>query len=131
MARSNATRALLLVLSFAGTHAFSLIAPSRACASRTAAATMALPSDEDLFASLRKRMSVSEDNAGAPPPLGPDEVGADQMGPSDVVEYCMKSLLAQKEGCSTDGCRYEYFPGNVIRTSHPFFSLAAARAGRC
>ena len=28
------------------------------------------------------------------------------MGPTEVVEYCMKSLLAQAAGgCSTDGCR--------------------------
>merc|ERR1719305_438460 len=44
-----------------------------------------------------------------PPPKGPDEVAADMMGPSEVVDYCMKSLLAQAtaaaEGCSTDGCR--------------------------
>ena len=44
--------------------------------------------------------------SAAPAPLGPDEVGAECMGPSDVVEYCMKSLLAQAmDGCSTDGCR--------------------------
>jgi hypothetical protein len=59
---------------------------------------MSLPSDEDLFAALRKRTEGGDD---APPPLGPDDVGADQMGPSEVVEYCMKSLKADPDG----GCR--------------------------
>ena len=74
--------------------------------SRLSGASMALPSDEDLFSSLRARVSQSEGGSGPPPPLGPDEGGAECMGPSDVVEYCMKSLLAQAmDGCSTDGCR--------------------------
>ena len=73
-------------------------------ATRAAAATMVLPSDDDLFASLRARMAASEEKS-MPPPLGPDEVGAECMGPQDVVDYCMKSMLAQAEGCSTDGCR--------------------------
>ena len=69
-------------------------------------ASMALPSDDELFSSLRARVSQSEGKSGPPPPLGPDEVGAECMGPADVVEYCMKSLLAQaSDGCSTDGCR--------------------------
>ena len=29
-----------------------------------------------------------------PPPKGPDEVGADLMGPADVVEYVMSSMAA-------------------------------------
>lgn len=91
------------------THAFHMAGTSRAtCARRVAAAApcMALPSDDDLFASLRARVSQSEAKDGPPPPLGPDEVGADSMGPQDVVDYIMKSLKAQAaDGCSTDGCK--------------------------
>jgi len=83
------------------------VMPFAARPSTRLAVTMALPSDAELFASLRQRVSRSEE--GMPPPKGPDEVAADTMGPSDVVDYCMKSLLAQAaaaaEGCSTDGCR--------------------------
>jgi hypothetical protein len=55
-----------------------------------------LPSDADLFAALRKRMAAQESDA-APAPLGPDDVGADQMGPADVVSYIMKSMKAAQE----------------------------------
>jgi hypothetical protein len=55
-----------------------------------------LPSDADLFAALRQRMAAQESDA-APAPLGPDDVGADQMGPADVVSYIMKSMKAAQE----------------------------------
>ena len=77
------------------------VAPQRAVS-----VSMQLPSDDELFASLRARVSVADSKTAMPPPLGPDEVGADCMGPTDVIEYCMKSLRAQAaDGCSTDGCR--------------------------
>jgi len=65
-------------------------------------------SDEDLFASLRTRVSQAEGSAsvqGAPPPVGPDEVMADSMGPADVVEYCMRSLLASQGDAMSEGAR--------------------------
>ena len=60
-------------------------------------------SDEDLFASLRARMDKSEGQAGAPPPLGPDEVGADMMGPNDVVDYLMRSLVHNEDPAPDNG----------------------------
>ena len=97
----------LLLTLIGASHAYHTGACARALAPprRAAVASMALPSDDDLFASLRARVSQSEAKDGPPPPVGPDEVGADQMGPQDVVEYCMKSLRAQADGCTTDGCR--------------------------
>ena len=88
----------------------------RAAASRPAARAqrsiqMSLPSDEELFASLRSRIGQAEaggaaDSAsGAPPPVGPDEVAADCMGPSDVVEYCMRSLLAKQGDDASEAAR--------------------------
>jgi len=50
-----------------------------------------LPSDADLFAALRKRTQKADED-GPPAPLGPDEVGADAMGPQEVVTYIMRSL---------------------------------------
>jgi len=78
--------------------------PRRSC--RATVPCLSLPSDADLFASLRARVEKSESKSGMPPPLGPDEVGAESMGPTDVVEYCMKSLLAHvADGTTKDGCR--------------------------
>ena len=50
-------------------------------------------SSQDLFASLRARMDDPA-KQGMPPPKGPDEVGADAMGPADVVDYVMSSMAA-------------------------------------
>ncbi|KAJ1625397.1 hypothetical protein T492DRAFT_880152, partial [Pavlovales sp. CCMP2436] len=44
------------------------------------------PSDEDLFASLRARVGQGSEDKGLQP-LGPEEVGADCMGPQDVIDY--------------------------------------------
>jgi hypothetical protein len=68
---------------------------------RAAAARMA--ADDDLMASLRARMN--KEGSGAPAPLGPDEVGADQMGPADVVDYIMRSLAAGNEPEADNGLR--------------------------
>jgi len=62
--------------------------------------TASAPSDDDLFASLRSRLSQTEDSAALPVPLGPDEIGADAMGPSDVIDYCMRSLRADAQAGS-------------------------------
>ena len=68
-------------------------------------ATALMASDDDLMASLRARMNKeSNGNNAAPAPLGPDEVGADNLGPKDVVEYIMRSLAASDAG-SEDGLR--------------------------
>ena len=45
--------------------------------------------DADLMASLRARMETKE-----AAPKGVDEVGADQMGPTDVVEYVMNAVTS-------------------------------------
>jgi len=55
--------------------------------------------DEDLWASLRQRVTAGE--SGAAPVLGPDDVGAADMGPSDVIKYVMNSLIAD----SAEGAR--------------------------
>ena len=52
---------------------------------------------QDLFASLRARVEGTEDKSGMPPPKGPDEVGADCMGPSDVVDYLMRAMAVGGE----------------------------------
>ena len=66
------------------------------------AAKLLMTSDEDLMASLKARME-NQETSSPPAPLGPDEVGADSMGPNDVVEYIMRSL-AQHEDIN-EGCR--------------------------
>lgn len=65
--------------------------PRTVCASvrRLGAVAMSEAADSDLWASLRARMETTE-----APPLGVDEVGADCMGPQDVVAYIMKSMSA-------------------------------------
>jgi len=105
MVGGSFSRFFLLAVALGGACAY--VVPHRpALSSRRASATMVLPSDDELFAALRARMEQGDSKNGMPPPKGPDEVGADAMGPSDVVEHCMRSLLAQaNDGCSTDGCR--------------------------
>ena len=44
--------------------------------------------DDDLMASLRARMSTSE-----AAPLGIEDVGADAMGPKDVIDYIMDAMV--------------------------------------
>ena len=103
--RASLGLALSAVMLLGDANAY-VLTTARVPSTRCASANMLLPSDDDLFASLRARMEKSENgDKGMPPPLGPDEVGAECMGPQDVVDYCMKSMLAQVEGCSTDGCR--------------------------
>jgi len=89
---------MMLVLAGLGcSHALTVGLSTRV---RNAAVSMTMPSDDALFASLRSRLSQAEDKASAPVPLGPDEVGAEVMGPADVVDYCMRSLRADSEqGC--------------------------------
>ncbi len=96
---------LLTVLLIANAHGL-VVRPSSAAVpsfvtrapSRHQHARMcSLPSDADLFASLRKRTAAQESDA-APAPLGPDEVGADQMGPAEVVSYCMRSMKVKQDG---------------------------------
>jgi len=80
-----------------GRHANVHIASMAQRTSRAALTRMTLPSDADLFASLRKRTESSPDDASQlPPPLGPDEVGAESMGPADVVSYCMRAMKADQ-----------------------------------
>ena len=43
--------------------------------------------DSDLMASLKARMATTE-----APPLGIDDVGAESMGPDDVISYVMAAL---------------------------------------
>ena len=62
---------------------------------------VSMSSDEALWASLKARIAVSEDESAAPPPLGIDDVGADCMGPSDVVEYVMRSMKADADAGAT------------------------------
>lgn len=62
-------------------------------------------SDDELMGSLRARMNKEPDSKGAPPPLGPDEVGADMMGPADVIDYVMKSIQAKDEPELDNGMR--------------------------
>lgn len=54
-----------------------------------------LTSDDDLMASLRSRLQT--DDKSVLRPLGPDEVGADQMGPADVIDYVMRSIAQDPE----------------------------------
>ena len=74
-------------------------------AARAARAVMI--SDDELFASLKQRLSQSQEKTrdGAPPPLGPDDVGADSMGPTDVVEYIMQSLVALQSAGQGEACK--------------------------
>ena len=84
---------VVMGLMFDVSHAFHLApcSPVRSHFQRasTGRLCMQLPSDDDLFASLRARVSQSERKEGPPPPLGPDEVGADSMGPQDVVSHAL------------------------------------------
>ena len=81
----------------AGAHALMLttgpVHRSTAPAPRIAMAA----SDDDLWASLKARIAVTEEAGTAPPPLGVEDLGADVMGPTDVVEYVMKSIRADAE----------------------------------
>ena len=86
----------------------SLHAPAAAAIRRATAPAMmssSLPSDADLFASLRARVELSNKTTAssgtAPRPLGPDEVGADAMGPQDVITYIMQSLQQPSGGGKT------------------------------
>ena len=58
---------------------------------------LSMSSDEALWASLKARIAVTEESAGAPPPLGIEDIGADCMGPADVVEYVMHSMKADAD----------------------------------
>ena len=58
---------------------------------------LSMSSDEALWASLKARIAVTEESAGAPPPLGIEDIGADCMGPADVVEYVMRSMKADAD----------------------------------
>ena len=71
------------------------------------APTTRMVSDDDLMASLRARLSTQEsgEKGGAPVPLGPDEVGADSMGPMDVVDYIMRALVANDKPSTNNGLR--------------------------
>ena len=61
------------------------IAPARALAPRM----------DELWDSLRSRIA-STDGDG-PPVLGVEDIGADQMGPQDVVEHVLKSLKSDTD----------------------------------
>ena len=65
------------------------------------ALSVVMSSDEALWASLKARIAVSEDESAAPPPLGIDDVGADCMGPADVVEHVMRSMKADADAGAT------------------------------
>ncbi|KAG8464758.1 hypothetical protein KFE25_010126 [Diacronema lutheri] len=56
---------------------------------------LATPSDEDLFASLRARLSNGDDPK-ALQPLGPDEVSAVSLGPADLIKYVMDALVQKR-----------------------------------
>lgn len=58
-------------------------------------ARLATPSDEDLFASLRARIEAPAGDKTLRP-LGPDEVSAESLGPSDLIKYVMDALVQQR-----------------------------------
>ena len=90
---------LLLVLGATAVNAFRChVHRARAKAMR-ACAIRAQESD-DLMASLRARLNAQQ--SGVTGPLGPDDVGADQMGPADVIEYCMTALKASAAADAVD-----------------------------
>lgn len=80
---------LIAALAARSTHAGTA---GRSALRARAAVRLATPSDADLFASLRARL-ISGD---ALRPLGPEEVSADMLGPSDVIQYVMDSLVQQR-----------------------------------
>lgn len=63
--------------------------------STRAAVRCETPSDSDFFASLRSRVERSA-SKGEIRPLGPDEVGADSLGPDDVIAFVMDALVQQR-----------------------------------
>ena len=82
--------------------------------------------DDSLYASLNARIAVSEGTAGgAPPPLGVDDVGADKMGPDEVLDYVMKSLVHDP----VDGCKAFMSFSAKESDGRPIDSFGQLRAG--
>ena len=54
--------------------------------------------------SLRARLDRDQ-SGGTVTPLGIDDVGADKMGPIDVISYCMEALKASSVDGDLNGCR--------------------------
>jgi len=77
-------------------------APRAAAFARARSVLMA--GEDDMMAELRERIAsvesggATQEAGSAPPPLGPDDVGALSMGPKDVVDYVMRSLRFSGEG---------------------------------
>lgn len=91
-------------------------------------------SNEELAASLRARLEGSSDKSRAPPPLGPDEVGADSMNASDVIDYVLVSLKADACGAGVKALlsfavRYEgdSRPEDSLGQHQPGFTTDPAR----
>jgi hypothetical protein len=86
---------LLATIPRLGALRSALATPPRRSRYARAAVRLGLASDDDLFASLRARVDKSSEEKGLRP-LGPDEVGADCMGPTDVIDYVMNAMLQQR-----------------------------------
>ena len=85
-------RVLALSLCATSTHALAVGAIPLLRGTAPALVHVAMTSDDALWASLKARIAVGEDASAAPPPLGIDDVGADCMGPADVVDHVMRSM---------------------------------------
>ena len=81
---------------------------------------------DEFMDSLRSRISQTQ-SADTVPVLGVEDIGADQMGPADVVEHVMKSLRAGPEqgftamlqfSLSFDDC---FFISDIALAAFDFF----------
>ena len=89
---------------------------------------VSMSSDEALWASLKARIAVSEDESAAPPPLGIDDVGADCMGPADVVEYVMRSMKADADAGATSLMSFAVkYDGDKTEVCHSGLEPQASR----
>jgi hypothetical protein len=123
---------MLLCIGFSNSFAARPGAGCAASRSHAIARTSSLSlsaADDSLYASLRSRLAVSEgaaDAGGAPAPLGVDDVGAEKMGPDEVLTYVMKSLVHDPiEGCKA--CMS--FSVKEDETWRPIDSFGQLRAG--
>ena len=60
-----------------------------------ASARASTPRMDELWDSLRSRIASTEGDA--PPVLGVEDIGADQMGPRDVIDHVLKSLASDTD----------------------------------
>ena len=93
----------MLALLSASAAGYTLTVAPPLPAARTRAVRMSFD-DESLMASLRARMATAETDTAAGgellPVLSIEDMGADAMGPRDVLEYAMKAFAIDcDEGC--------------------------------